>query len=472
MKDRIVLVILDGWGYREQEEWNAVYEANTKNIDKYTSKYPSTLLSASGASVGLPEGTAGFCELSYYLFGVGKKMVWDNQKIMKEIDKGSFRKKIEPILKSSRRVHVFAPLTENGIYSHVAMLKDILGLAKSKRKRLFVHLILEGRESGLHSAYDLFQRWKDDALVNNLASIVGSRYVLNRNVSSLIDEYLSSLANPQEIFPSFVSALMTGYDDGENDFTMKPRVLTPDLDLLEGDTALVLGYRSNKWDLLLESLINAGLNVYMISYPNKSNVNVVYKTRPTSSGFIKYIASSKGKIMKIGETEKAMDLTYFFTGGNDIGDTSIFPSPATLDYSITPEMASSEITGEALKTVKLKEYDLIVVSFAAPDVVAHTGNYDALLKALEVVDDGVGRIVRAAQKEGYVPIITGDHGNAEEMYREGKLYLGHTTNPVPFILASDKYRGVKLKEGSLIDVAPTMAKIMGKRVKLDGKPLF
>ncbi len=471
MKEKVVLIILDGWGYSENEEGNAIDDANTKNIDKYMVRYPSTLLEASGKAVGLPEGTAGFCEYSYFLLGVGKKMVWDNQKIMKEISKGSFRKKIEPILKN-KRVHVFVPLTENGIYSHVAMLKEVLSVARSKRKRIFVHLVLEGRESGPHSSYDLFQKWKDENLVNNLASVVGSRYVLSRNVKSLIDEYLSTLANPSEFFPSFVSAIMSGYDHGENDYTMKPRVISPDLELLEGDTALVLGYRSNKWEIFLESLIDMGLETYMISYPNKSGLNVIYKSRSVSNGFVDQYVSAKGTLIKIGETEKAMDLEYFFTGGKDLGDTRIFPSPATLDYSVTPEMASADITGEALKTVKAGEHGLIVVSFAAPDVVAHTGNYDALIKALEVVDDGVGRIVRAAQKEGYVPVIVGDHGNAEEMYRDGKIYLGHTTNPVPFIIASDKYRGVKLKPGSLLDVPATIGKIMGKRFKLDGKPLF
>ncbi len=471
MKEKIVLVILDGWGYSDSEEGNAVLDADTKNMDRYITKYPSVLLEASGRAIGLPEGSPGFCEYAYHIIGTGKKTVWDNEKIMKEIRTGKFKKKLAPAMQG-KRVHVFVPLSENGIYSHIAMLKEVLALARSKRKNIFVHLILEGRESGPHSSYDLFQKWKDDFMIKHLASVVGSRYVLNNNIESMVEEYLATLSEPETYFPSFVSAIMSGYDHGEDDFTMKPKVLDPSAELLDGDTALVLGYRSQKWDNFLEALAGMGLNVHMVSYFNKPRVNIIYKYRPVKDSFSEQLVSAKGAILKIGETEKRMDLEYFFTGGKDIGESRIFPSPRTLDYSVTPEMASPEVTGETLKAIKDGKHDLIVASFAAPDVIAHTGNYESLIRALEVVDDGVGRIVRAAQKEGYVSIIVGDHGNAEEMYKDGKVFLGHTANPVPFIIASDKYRGVRLKQGTLLDVAATMAKILGKRFKLDGKPLF
>ncbi len=473
MKERIVLIILDGWGDREEEDGNAIAEANTKNMDKYLRRYPSTLLEASGRAVGLPDGTPGFCEHSYFLIGTGKKSVWDHQKIMREIKTGKFKSRLDKVFAHSR-IHIFAVLTENGIYSHIQLLKEVLKVARSKRKKhVYVHLILEGRESGPHSAYDLFQKWKDENIINHLASIVGGRYVLTRNIRGLVDEYLAVLSDPSEYYPSFVSALMTGYDHGENDFTLRPKVISPECELLEGDAALILGYRSNKWEALVDALLSIGLDVYAISYPSKPRLQVIYKTKIVKDGFLDQLARSKGSILKIGETEKGMNLEYFLTGGNILGDSVIFNSPATLDYSVTPEMKAPEITGETLKRIKEGRHDFIVVSFANPDVIAHTGNYDSLIKAIEIVDDGVGRIVRAAQKEDYVPVIVGDHGNAEEMYKGGKIYLGHTTNPVPFVIASEKYRHVRLaSSGTLLDVPATLSKIFGKRFKTDGKALF
>ncbi len=471
MKNKVVLIILDGWGYRNEDENNAIAMANTRNMDKYMERYPATLLVSSGKEIGLPEGTPGFCEYSYYLIGTGQKMVWDNERILKDISRGKFEPKLEKIF-SYPRIHVFAVLTENGIYSHIQLLKEFMKIARKKRKRnVFIHLILEGRESGLHSAYDLFSKWKDENITSHLASIVGSMNALSRSVMSIAEDYLSSLLSPSEYFPSFVSALMTGYDHGENDYTMSPKVIMP-FDMLPGDAAIILGYRSSKWASLIKALKNMDLEVFHLSYPQEEGVKVIYKSKILKTGFLDQLASSKKKILKIGETEREMALNYFLTGGNSVGDSAIFPSIQTLDYSVTPEMRAPEITGEALKRIKEGEYDLIVVSFANPDVIAHTGNFNSLVKAIEVVDDGVGRIVRASQKEGYVPVIVGDHGNAEEMFRDGKLFLGHTTNPVPFIIASDKYKTLKLKEGTLLDVPATVGKIMGKRVKVLGKSLF
>ena len=471
MREKVVLIILDGWGYREGDDYNAIEMANPRNIKKYMDKYPTTLLSASGKDVGLPDGTPGFCEYSYFLMGTGQKMTWDHEKIIREIKQGKFEKRVDPILRNPR-IHVFVVLTENGIYSHISLLKEFMRIARKRRKRnVFIHLILEGRESGLHSAYDLFTKWKDENITNHLVSIVGGGEVLSRNIPRLAEDYLARLISPEEYFPSFISALMTGYDRGENDYNMTPKVLTK-FDILPGDTALILGYRSSKWAPLVSSLLDLGLNVYHLSYPNKENLHVIYKSRIVKTGFLDQLASGKKKILKIGETEKEMALNYFFTGGNMVGDSVIFPSIQTLDYSVTPEMQAPEITGEALKRVKEGKYDFIVVSFANPDVIAHTGNFDSLIAAIKVVDDGVGRIVRASQKEAYVPVIVGDHGNAEEMQKDGKLFLGHTTNPVPFIIASDKYKGARLRKGTLLDVPATIGKIIGKRVSVVGSPLF
>ncbi len=467
MKEKVTLIILDGWGFREGGEGNAIDEARTKNMDKYIDKYPFALVEASGQGVGLEKGIPGFCENNYQVLGSGKLVKWDHYRFLKRLDKPN--KSITDAL-SGKKVHVFVVLTENGIYSHIELLSKFLKIVRSKRKKnVYVHLILEGRESGLNSAYDLFNKWKDDLLSSYLSSIVGARYALNRNVASQVLLYLKELSSPEEIYPSFISALMTGYDHGENDYTLKPRVIDPNGSISPGDHAVILGYRSSKWEALVSALLDLGVKVFMPTYFDKRVKTFMSPSKPKGS-FIEAIAKTH-RIVKIGESEKGKDLTYFFTGTMDIGESIIFESPSTLDYSVTPEMRAPEITGEALKAIKSKQYDFIVVSFANPDVIAHTGNYSALINAIEIVDDGVGRIVRAAQKEGMVPIVVGDHGNAEEMFKNGMPYLGHTTNPVPFIIAHDKVCR-SLSNGSLPDVTATIAKIMKKRVKLDGKPLF
>ncbi len=468
MKERIVLILLDGWGFREGGEGNAIEEARTKNVDKYFDKYPSTLLEASGRAVGLDDGVPGFCENNYQIIGTGKVAKWDHYKVVK-----SFEKPNNAIIQalSGKKIHVFVVLTENGIYSHIQLLSKFLKVARSRRKKnVFVHLILEGGESGLNAAYDLFNKWRDDLIHSYLSSIVGSRYALNRNMASQILIYLEKLSHPKETYPSFISALMTGYDKGENDYTLSPKVIDSNGSVNPGDHAVILGYRSDKWSALVNALVDLGVKVFMPTYFDTKKVKTFVSPAKPRNGFIELISKTH-KILKIGETERGKDITYFFTGTKDIGDSIIFESPSTLDYAVTPEMRAPEITGEALKAIKSKNYNFILVSFANPDVIAHTGNYSSLINSIELVDDGVGRIVRAAQKEGMIPIIIGDHGNAEEMYKNGRLYLGHTTNPVPFIIAKDKIAR-EIHPGSLPDATATIAKIMRKRVSLDGKSLI
>ena len=274
------------------------------------------------------------------------------------------------------------------------------------------------------------------------------------------------------MFSSFSSAIMSGYDSGENDNNMNLKKII-NVQPSSGDAFLILGYRSGKWLPLLNNLISKGYSVYHLSYPPKDGLNVIYKHKPITDGFVNQFVKAGGKLIKIGETERNMELTYFFTGGVDMGDSVIFPSPETGDYSVTPELRAPEITGEGLKRVKEGKYDLITVSFANPDVIAHTGNYDSLIAAIEIVDDGVGRLVRAAQKEGYIPVILGDHGNVEEIYVDGQFTSSSTLNPVPFIIASNKVRRTdKIKEGSLIDVPATLSKLFGKKFKLSGKSII
>ena len=493
-KKLTMLMILDGFGVNEKTEGNSVKLANTPNLDEILQKNPNTIIHTSGLEVGLPEGQMGNSEVGHTNIGAGRIVYQDLAKITKAIEDGDFFsvpefvKAIENCKKNNSKLHILGLLSDGGVHSHNRHLYALLELAKRKDfENVYVHCFMDGRDtppaSGEGYISELEEKIKEKG-VGQIATISGRFYAMDRDKRwERVSQAYNAIVNGEgEKYTSAISAIEESYQKETFDEFVKPTVITnkngePVAQIEDGDSVIFFNFRPDRAREITRSIVDKDfdgfetkkLNTYFVCMTpydeTMPNVNIAYKKEEIKNTFGEYISKKGLKQLRIAETEKYAHVTFFFNGGEEKQyegeDRILVPSPKVETYDLKPEMSAYEVTEKVVEAIKSEKYDSIILNFANPDMVGHTGSVEAAVKALETIDECVIKVVSAINEVNGVLLITADHGNAEQMidYKTGEPHTAHTTNPVPLAIVgmpSNK----KLKEGRLADLAPTMLELM------------
>ena len=499
-------MILDGFGINENEKGNAVKLANTPNIDKLMKTCPTTVIHTSGLQVGLPEGQMGNSEVGHTNIGAGRIVYQELTRITKSIENGDFFSipelvaAIENCKEHNSKLHILGLLSDGGVHSHMRHLFAILELAKRKDfEDVYVHCFLDGRDtppaSGENYIAKLEEKMKEKG-VGKIASISGRFYAMDRDkrwqrIQKAYDALVNGVGNKAT---TAVSAIESSYQKEVFDEFVEPTVIysgdEPVATIGENDSVIFFNFRPDRAREITRTLVDPEfnefetkkLNLYYVCFTQYDetlpNVHIAFKPETLKNTFGEYISNKGLTQLRIAETEKYAHVTFFFNGGEEKQypgeDRILVPSPKVETYDMQPEMSAEEVTQKVVEAIKSKKYNAIILNYANPDMVGHTGSLDAAIKAVEKIDECVQRVVEAVNEVEGTLIITADHGNAEQMidYKTGEPHTAHTTNPVPLILVGKD--GVKLKEGKLADLAPTMLEIMGleKPEEMTGESLI
>ena len=502
----IMLMILDGFGENENEKANAIKAAKTPNIDKLMKTCPTTRIFTSGLNVGLPEGQMGNSEVGHTNIGAGRIVYQELTRITKEIEDGDFfsikefSEAIENCKKNNSNLHVMGLLSDGGVHSHIRHLYALLELAKRKDfENVYIHCFLDGRDtppaSGESYVIKLEEKIKEKG-VGKIATISGRFYAMDRDkrwerIKKAYDALVNGIG---EKATSAISAIESSYQKEIFDEFVVPTVIyngdEPVAKIQDKDSVIFFNFRPDRAREITRTLVDKDFNefetkkldLFFVCFTKYDetlpDVNIAFKPTVLNNTFGEYISKCGLTQLRIAETEKYAHVTFFFNGGEEKQykgeDRILVPSPKVENYDLKPEMRAYEVTQKVIEAIESKKYDCIILNYANPDMVGHTGNFEAAVKAIDTIDECVGKVIEALEKENGVAIITADHGNAEQMidYKTGEPHTAHTTNPVPLILYG--VEGVKLKEGKLADLAPTMLEIMGleKPKEMTGESLI
>ncbi len=503
-----MLMILDGFGVNEKKEGNPVKLANISHLNEILTKNPNTIIHTSGLAVGLPEGQMGNSEVGHTNIGAGRIVYQDLAKITKSIEDGDFFsipefvKAIENCKANNSKLHIMGLLSDGGVHSHNRHLYGLLELAKRKDfENVYVHCFMDGRDtppaSGEGYISELEEKMKEKG-VGQIATLSGRFYAMDRDKRwERVSLAYNALVNGEgEKHSSAISAIEESYQKEVFDEFVKPTVITnkngePLAKIEDGDSVIFFNFRPDRAREITRSIVDKEfdgfetkkMNTYfvcMTSYDETMpNVEVAFRKKEIKNTFGEYISSKGLKQLRIAETEKYAHVTFFFNGGEEKQyegeDRILVPSPKVETYDLKPEMSAYEVCDKVVEAIKSEKYDSIILNFANPDMVGHTGSIEAVIKALEVIDECVNKVVNAIKEVNGVVLITADHGNCEQMidYKTGEPHTAHTTNPVPLTIVGLP-ANKKLKEGRLADLAPTMLDIMGieKPSEMTGESLL
>jgi len=504
MNKKVILMILDGWGITQNPEVSAIAQADTPFMDELLQKYPNAKLYTSGEHVGLPDGQMGNSEVGHMNLGAGRIVYQDLVKINKAIKDSSFfenkvfKEAFEYAKQNNKAVHFLGLLSDGGVHSHLDHLKALVDMAKKYNVPAYIHAFMDGRDVDPHSGLDFLkdiQNYIKDTPVK-IASVIGRYYAMDRDnrwerVKKAYDLLVKGEGKPAQ---DIVKAVKESYKEGVTDEFILPIVQTdksgnPVATINEGDAVIFYNFRTDRGRELTKVLTQEDMSEYdmktlplhfvtMTIYDDKfKDLKVAYPKEDLKDTLGELISKTGKKQIRIAETEKYPHVTFFFSGGKEKefkGEKRILiPSPKVATYDLQPEMSANDVTEALLPEIKNETADLIVLNFANGDMVGHTGDFKAAMKAAETVDKNVKRIVEEALNHDYAVIILADHGNAENMINpDGSPNTAHTTNPVPVILV-DKDIKPELKDGILANVAPTILKLMGLQKPAEmTEPLF
>lgn len=490
----VALIILDGWGIGKDYEGNAILKAKTPNYKMLLENYPSTKLEASGLSVGLPEGQMGNSEVGHLNIGAGRIIYQEFTRISKAIENGEFFEKqefikaVENAQKNNSSLHLMGLLSDGGVHSHNTHLYALLELAqKYGLKDVYIHCFLDGRDVPPKSAKKFIEELESklsELGIGKIATISGRYYAMDRDKrwDRTKKAYDAMVLGKGRVASTPIEALNKSYDEDITDEFVIPTVIVKDnnpIKVIENnDSIIFFNFRPDRARQITRAFVDDDfdgfardkkVNVYfvcMTQYDKTiNNVEIAYKPQVYVNTLGEYLSKKGLKQLRIAETEKYAHVTFFFNGGvekpNEGEERVLIPSPKVATYDLKPEMSAVEVKEEVIKRINENKYDFIVLNFANPDMVGHTGKFEAAVKAIETIDECLGDVVKSIVEKGGKAIITADHGNAEEMIDEntGKSITAHTTNKVPCIVIGE--RNVKLREGILADIAPTVLDIMG-----------
>lgn len=489
-KKTLALFILDGWGHREDTADNAIAAANTPNLDKLSAEFASTLISGSGLDVGLPPGQMGNSEVGHVNLGAGRVVYQDFTKISKAIDDGSFVKNkvltdaIDTAVSNGKAVHIMGLLSDGGVHSHQDQLHAAVKLSKDRgAKQTYLHGFLDGRDTPPQSAEKFVKQAQalcegiDGAQV---ATLIGRYYAMDRdNRWDRVKLAYNMLVKGEAEFHADTAnqAVAESYAREQTDEFVKPTIVGDYKGMQSGDTVIFMNFRADRARELSHALITDGFAgfdrgvkpdihfVMLTEFESTLKAPVAYPTENLVNVMGEWLSKHNKTQLRISETEKFAHVTFFYSGGKEDeydGETRVLiPSPNVATYDLQPEMNSGKLTDAIIEAIDAGTYDVIICNFPNGDMVGHTGNFAAAVKACEAVDSCLGRIVDALSRNGSECLITADHGNAEKMKdaNTGVAHTAHTSEPVPFI-----YYGrpaTARSGGTLSDVAPTMLYLMG-----------
>jgi len=492
MKQTKLLIILDGWGYSEATENNAIAMANTPNWDYFINNYPHTLISTSGSSVGLPVGQMGNSEVGHLTIGSGRTIEQDFTRIQNDIDSGEFSKNasicaaLNETRKNDKAVHIMGLLSDGGVHSHQNHIHAMLEMAHQKGcKKVFLHVFTDGRDTPPKSAGDFIAilEEKIKALkTGRIASVTGRFFAMDRdNRWERVSKAYRLLSNgkSERQADSALNAVKMAYDSGESDEFIAPTSVGESVTINEGDAVIFMNYRADRARELTQALTEteftgfprASYNrinfVCLTEYKEGFDLPCAYPPISVNNTLGFYLSSLELTQLRIAETEKYAHVTFFFNGGAEAvlpgEDRKLIPSPNVETYDLKPEMSAFELTSALVAAVKSKKYNFIVCNFANTDMVGHSGNLGAAIKAVEAVDTCLGEIHKTCEENGAEILVTADHGNAEQMVnpKTNKSHTAHTTNPVPLVYVSHRKASIAAPlDGTLADLAPTILTLM------------
>ena len=492
MKKKVLLMILDGWGITQNEEVSAVAQAKTPFMDALPDKFPHASLRTDGMNVGLPEGQMGNSEVGHMNLGAGRVVYQDLVKINMAVEKDTL--KDEPVLeealayavKNNKPVHFMGLVSDGGVHSHINHLKGLLSAAeKLGVKEKYVHAFTDGRDVDPHSGKGFIEDLLPHLEKTNskLASVIGRYYAMDRDKrwERVKKAYDLIVKGEGKKTTNAISAIQESYDEGTSDEFIKPIVITGDngepvAKLSEKDVVIYFNFRTDRGRQLTQALSQDDFPEYdmkkltlyyvtMTKYDDRfKNVNVIFKKSNIKATLGEVLEYEGRNQIRIAETEKYPHVTFFFSGGREEpfkGEKRIMcNSPKVATYDLQPEMSAFEIKDKILPEIEKESADFICLNFANPDMVGHTGDFDAAIKACETVDTCAKEVAEKAFDKGYSVIIIADHGNSEVMKNpDGSPNTAHTTNPVPLILMDKEVK--QIKDGKLGNIAPTVLKLMG-----------
>lgn len=504
VKKPLVLLILDGWGYREDTDDNAIANAATPVLDDLKQRYPNTLISGSGLDVGLPDGQMGNSEVGHVNLGAGRVVYQDFTRITKSIQDGEFAQnpvisgQLQAVAAADKAVHIMGLMSPGGVHSHTDHIFALIrAAAEAGAKKIYLHAFLDGRdtpprsaEASLKQADELFAELN----VGKTATMIGRYYAMDRDQRWERVEAAYNLLTTGECehqADSALQGLASAYERDENDEFVKATRIGDAVAIEDGDAVFFANFRADRARQLSRAFTEAdfagferkqipSLNGFVtltqyaadiaskVAFPPESLVNVMGE----------WLAKHNRTQLRISETEKYAHVTFFYSGGREElyeGEERILvASPNIATYDLQPEMNSEELTAKLVAAIESQTFDVIICNYPNGDMVGHTGVYDAAVKACEAVDTSIGKVVSALEKVGGECLITADHGNAEQMvdYTTGQAHTAHTSELVPFIYVGRE--AATRTGGTLSDVAPTMLHLMGMQQpeEMTGKPIM
>jgi len=501
----LLLVILDGFGESSNPKQNAVAAANTPIIASLKARFPHGLLHASGPYVGLPDGQMGNSEVGHMNIGSGRVLMQELPRIDRAISSGGLEQNlalvefIRALQNSGGTCHLMGLLSPGGVHSHQRHMGELAKLVSEQSVPVKIHAFTDGRDTPPKSVTEYFTRFRQDFPLANFATVSGRYYAMDRDKRwERVELAYNAIAGGEGPKTSMAEhAIAATYSQGKTDEFVVPMVVGDYNGMRDGDGILMANFRADRAREILQALIDPNFysfnrkyfirfadNLGTVEYSAELNkyMKTLFPPEPITNILGEVLASLGLKQLRIAETEKYAHVTFFFNGGREEpfeGESRILiQSPKVATYDLAPEMSAGEVTDRLIAAVSADTYDFILVNFANPDMVGHTGNFDATVKAIEALDGCLDRIWWAVERKKGAMIVTSDHGNAEQMYdpQTRQQHTAHTRNPVPIILAVPSLAGKKLaiSQGSLADIAPTVLKLLGipKPAEMSGRSLI
>jgi 2,3-bisphosphoglycerate-independent phosphoglycerate mutase len=500
-----VLIVMDGWGINPRQEGNAIALAHTPNIDKIASRWPHTAIKTSGAAVGLPEGQMGNSEVGHQNIGAGKRVLQDYTRVSESIEDGSFfqnpalLKAVEHVKKHSSQLHLCGLLGTGGVHAHESHLEALLRLAQVHDvEHVYVHCFTDGRDTSPTGGIEFMKLLQARAQeiggehAAKVATVSGRYYAMDRDNrwDRTAMTYAAMTRGEGQLANSAVAAIQQSYDKDVTDEFIIPTVVMEDAQpvavVKAGDALIHYNFRPDRARQLTKALVMNDLPpqaegkflrgprledlafVMMTAYEEGLDADVAYRADEVEMPLARVISDHGLRQFHTAETEKYAHVTYFINGRREVPypgeDRLLVPSPKVPTYDLQPEMSAAGVTDTAVERIRSGQYDLVIMNYANADMVGHTGVIEAAVKAVEVVDTGIGRVVEATLGAGGGVLITADHGNAEQLlyYDTGKPFTAHTTYPVPLYLVMPQLAHARLRaDGILADVSPTILQVLG-----------
>ncbi len=505
-KGPVALVILDGWGLSDKCDYNAACQAATPVMDGLRQEWPTSRLSASGSSVGLPDGQMGNSEVGHMNIGAGRIIYQDLSRISLAIEDGSFfenqalRAICEKVAAGSSKLHLLGLLSDGGVHSHNSHIYALVRLAKQLGvKDVCVHAFMDGRDTPPQSGVDYLQELETELSaigVGRIATISGRYWAMDRdNRWDRVEKaYLAMTSGTGRQAGSSKEAISAAYAAGETDEFVAPSVIGEQPGTIDdGDGIIFFNFRADRAREMTRALILPDFNgfarkkvpqltgfVTLTEYDETFHVPIAFPSETYPDILAEVVSNAGLKQLRIAETEKYAHVTFFFNGGQEVAwageDRVLIPSPQEVaTYDQKPSMSALEVTDEVVRRIETETYQLIILNFANCDMVGHTGVLAAAVKAVETVDSCLGRVVDAVLKAGGKLLVTADHGNCEQMLgANGQPHTAHTSNLVPFILIDPEHQNAAVRDGILADLAPTILQLLGleQPAAMTGKSLI